>query len=197
VTLEARVGEVLGVLGGRKSGKSTLIGLLEGRLAPQSGRVERYGPGLPPFGQVPFVDRRESVRNTIRFAGRIHDLDGDDLVRYVDAIAGLGAWLDGKLAVLPTVKRTALNYVLSYVLPRAAYLIDENFAPSSVPALRAPCLALIRERCQSAPVVFATRSPVVARQCCDRLGVIEEERLVVYPTVREAILRFRALEAER
>ena len=39
VTLEARAGELVGVIGPNGSGKSTLLNLIAGRLAPDAGEV--------------------------------------------------------------------------------------------------------------------------------------------------------------
>lgn len=58
VSLEAKAGETLAIVGASGSGKSTLLGLLAGLDAPSSGRIELAGTDLGPLDE----DQRAALR---------------------------------------------------------------------------------------------------------------------------------------
>ena len=97
VTVEARRGEVVGLIGSNGAGKSTLMNVVSGFLTPASGSIELFGQdatGLPPharaadgLGRV-FQDARLfgdlTVRETVKIA-----LEGHERSELVPSLLGL------------------------------------------------------------------------------------------------------------
>ena len=96
VSFHVRAGEVFGLLGPNRAGKTTLTKLLLSLCRPTSGRVERFG-------------RPVSDRQTLRRVGYMHEsqafpryLSATDLLEYYGALA-----LGPESEIRVSVRRTA------------------------------------------------------------------------------------------
>ncbi len=98
VTVGVNEGDRIGIVGRNGDGKSSLLGLLTGRIEPDSGRVTRRG-GLrvAALEQADTLDPAASVGQTLVGDRPEHEWAGDARVR--DVVAGLVADLDWHAAV--------------------------------------------------------------------------------------------------
>jgi ATPase subunit of ABC transporter with duplicated ATPase domains len=88
VTLGVNEGDRIGIVGHNGGGKSSLIGMLSGRVTPDSGRVTRRGGvRVAALDQADTLDAAETVGHVIVGDRPEHEWAGDAAVR--DVIAGL------------------------------------------------------------------------------------------------------------
>jgi len=98
VTVGVNDGDRIGIVGRNGDGKSSLLGMLTGRVKPDSGRVTRRG-GLrvAALEQADTLDPADSVGATLVGDRPEHEWAGEARVR--DVVAGLVADLDWNAAV--------------------------------------------------------------------------------------------------
>lgn len=98
VTVGVNDGDRIGIVGRNGDGKSSLLGMLTGRIEPDSGRVTRRGGvRVAALEQADTLDPAASVGQTLVGDRPEHDWAGDTRVR--DVVAGLVADLDWHAAV--------------------------------------------------------------------------------------------------
>lgn len=179
----------LAVLGHEHSGKTTLIHLLSGLLAPQGGRIERFGRLSFPAGYQRGFRLANSGRQNVMFAARIYDADPEEVFEFVRTVSGYGDRLDQPLRDWAVQDRVSLSYILTYALPFDTYLFDNTIGPG-LPEMRELCRQLFEARTTSAGAILATRQPRLAEQLCDCAVVIRDRGLLWFDDIREAIAVF-------
>ena len=93
VTVGVNDGDRIGIVGRNGDGKSSLLGLLTGRITPNSGRVTyRSGLRVAALGQSDTLDDAQTVAQALVGERPEHEWAGDAKVR--DVVAGLVADID-------------------------------------------------------------------------------------------------------
>lgn len=165
VSMDARPGRVLALVGANASGKSTLLRGLAGLLAPESGTVQLGGEsirGMAParraalvgwMPQRPSIAGRFTVREVVTIGRFARPRDPDAVDAAIDAV-GLGPEVDRVAEELSVgqLQRVALARVLAQVPEDGVLLLDEPFAPLD-PAQVARAGALVRARAQAGGIV--------------------------------------------
>jgi capsular polysaccharide transport system ATP-binding protein len=186
-------GQTVGILGRRGAGKSTLIRLIAGSIPPDSGRVLRRGRVSFLIGTAgPFVSTMTG-RENVWFTARIYGADAREVIRFVEAHAGLGADFDKPFSAYTGDKRARLLFTAAYALPFDIYLADESVI-GGPPGFRDWCEQLVDARRREATLVFTTKRPRMLRRFADTGAVLSDGRLATYDSVRDAILAFKADE---
>ncbi|WP_174296310.1 ATP-binding cassette domain-containing protein [Sphingomonas bacterium] len=141
VTLEARPGEWLGIVGANGSGKTSLLRAVAGRIEVASGGIAING--------VDVTSDRASRARVIGFAseaallpgglvpgqllsllaGRQHHLDQDRDLAPLRAALGIAALLDRRMSTLSSGNRQRIAIYAAFVAsaPRQAVILDEPF----------------------------------------------------------------------
>lgn len=98
VTVGVNDGDRIGIVGRNGDGKSSLLGLLTGRITPNSGRVTyRSGLRVAALGQSDTLDDAQTVAQALVGERPEHEWAGDAKVR--DVVAGLVADIDWKAPI--------------------------------------------------------------------------------------------------
>lgn len=187
VTLVARPGELLAIVGASGAGKSTLLRVAAGLVAPSSGRVTWTGPaGHPPLAfvpQEPFLLAR-SIRENLCVG--VEGVSAQELDEAI-AAAGLRAFIDGLPGGLETPihelgrtvsggERQRLCLARAMIQRPAMLLLDE-----ATNQLDARTEAEIWERVRQwsvGRVVVAVAHHLGVAARADRIAVIDRGRLV-------------------
>ncbi|MGK9235606.1 ATP-binding cassette domain-containing protein [Inquilinus limosus] len=186
-------GRTVGILGKRGAGKSTLIRLIAGAIPPDSGRVLRRGRVSFLVGTAgPFVTTMTG-RENVWFTARLYGADAREVIRFVEAHAGLGADFDKPFSAFTGDKRSRLLFTTAYALPFDIYLADESLI-GGPPGFRDWCERLVDARRQQATLVFTTKRPRLLRRFADTGAVLADARLQTFSSVRDAILSFKSDE---
>ena len=191
VNLEIVKGEIFALLGPNGAGKTSLIGVICGIVSMTSGRVlvdghdieREYRAARSKLVLVPqeiALDIFSTVWNTVRFSRRLFGRRADD--RYVESLLrDLSLWekRDSRIVELSggMKRRVMIAKALSHE-PDAVFL-DEPTAGVDV-NLRRDMWALVRRlRDKGVTVILTTHYIEEAEEMADRVGVIDNGRLVL------------------
>ncbi len=179
----------IGIMGARGSGKSTLINLALGAVHADSGRISRTGRLSMPIGFPAMLNRFLTGDENARFIARIFGLDPKSVSTFVEEFAELGAGFKRPLSSYNSSHRSRLAFAISYAIPADCYVADGILFGGDA-GFRDKCLAMAKSKRREAAFLFTTRSPRDMRLFADVGAVIQNRRVVFYPTVAEAITAF-------
>lgn len=189
VTLDVRPGEVFGLLGPNRAGKTTLVKILLTLTRATSGSVARFG-------------RPVEERDTLRRVGYTHEnqafpryWSADGLLRYYGALAGLGE-ADARARAAPLLERVGIadradepirrfsKGMVQRLALAQALLADPDLLVLDEPAEGLDLLGrelvhdLIRDhRRRGKTVILVTHLPAEVEALCDRVGVVNRGTL--------------------
>jgi ABC-2 type transport system ATP-binding protein len=176
VSFQVEAGQVIGLLGGPRAGKSTLLRIIGGRAFPTEGRVLVRDPVSPPPAAY-MVSLLAANRGTFPFsfllgsqlAGRSRRL----AKRHRDEIEEVGRLgLTEEEADKQAVVMLRLALAANAILPAKVILIER------LPELGHPFTATVIERLrerlrEGAAVVLADRTPGVMAELCDQIVLLD------------------------
>lgn len=206
VSFELEPGAIVGIAGAPGSGKSTLVRLLLGVEAPDSGRIVLDGQDLaqlppagyrPEFGVVPQevqlfagsiaenIAMGAEDRSLSRVIAAARFVGADEFVRrlpqgYETRLGERGAGLSLGQRQLLAVARAIVRNPRVLILDEATSALD--------PATERHLLANIRRAGKGRTVVMVTHREAVL-QACDRVLLLEHGRLVLSGTPTEVLAR--------
>jgi ABC-2 type transport system ATP-binding protein len=129
-SMEARPGELIGLVGENGSGKSTLLKIVVAMLDRDSGEIERRGRlGYCP--QVPLLWGKLTVREHFELFAGAYELDSAQLTRARDRLVDelqFERYLDYRVEELSGGTRQKLNLALSLVHDPDLLLLDEPYS---------------------------------------------------------------------
>ena len=187
VSLDARPGELVGLVGRSGSGKTTLLNVIAGWERPSSGEVrwsEHVDALSPPWSAVAVMPQKlglmeeltveENVEYPARLAGTLDERTDDieDLI----GVLGLGELRSRypREASVGEQQRTAIARALS--VPTSVLLADEPTAHQDTASAERVFAALRRAADAGTAVVIATHNPEVVRHL-DRVLTMADGRL--------------------
>lgn len=193
-------GEVVGFLGLNGAGKTTVLKILSGLLLPSSGRVlvdgidglveprelrRRIGflPDRPPlYGDM-------SVRQMLRYAGRLNGVDKGAIERRVDEVlelADLTGVQNDLVDWLSHGYRQRVGIAQTIVHAPALVILDEPISgldPEQIVGMR----SLIRGLAEKHTVLLSSHILGEISQTCDRLLVLNQGRIVAQGAERDLV----------
>ena len=203
VGFEVAPGETYGLLGPNGAGKTTTISMICGLLGRDGGEVTVAGASLDrdpgqvkaAIGYVPqdvalYPDL--SGLENLRFWGRMYGLAGRDLAERVEAtleVVGLTERAGDKVADYSGGMQRRLNIAAGMLHRPRLLVLDEPTAgvdPQSRNAILGNVEALGG---QGIGVLYTTHYMEEAERLCDRVGIIDQGRLIAEGTRRELVAR--------
>jgi ABC-2 type transport system ATP-binding protein len=203
VGFEVAPGETYGLLGPNGAGKTTTISMICGLLRRDGGEVTVAGASLDrdpgqvkaAIGYVPqdvalYPDL--SGLENLRFWGRMYGLAGRDLAERVEAtleVVGLTERAGDKVADYLGGMQRRLNIAAGMLHRPRLLVLDEPTAgvdPQSRNAILGNVEALGG---QGIGVLYTTHYMEEAERLCDRVGIIDQGRLIAEGTRRELVAR--------
>jgi linearmycin/streptolysin S transport system ATP-binding protein len=201
VGFEVGPGETYGLLGPNGAGKTTTISMVCGLLSRDGGEVMVAGASLDrepgrvkaAIGYVPqdvalYPDL--SGLENLRFWGRMYGLGGRELAARVDAtleVVGLTERAGDKVADYSGGMQRRLNIAAGLLHRPRLLVLDEptvGVDPQSRNAILAQVEALGDE---GIAVLYTTHYMEEAERLCDRVGIIDQGRLIAEGTRRELV----------
>lgn len=176
----------LGILGRNGQGKSTLIKILGGVLAPTQGKIS-WGMNCSwPIGFGGGFQGSLTGLDNIRFISRIYGKRYENIFDRVEGFAELGAALKRPVKHYSSGMRARLAFGLSLAIEFDCYLIDELVAVGDA-RLQKRCSEELFERRADRAFLMASHSMDMIRTHCDRALVLESGRARIFDDVDEAI----------
>jgi ABC-2 type transport system ATP-binding protein len=129
-SMEARPGELIGLVGENGSGKSTLLMIIVGMLGRDSGEIERHGQlGYCP--QVPLLWGKLTVREHFELFAGAYEIDSRRLPEIVERLLvelQFERYLGYRIEELSGGTRQKLNLALSLMHDPDLLLLDEPYS---------------------------------------------------------------------
>ncbi|HEX7098548.1 MAG TPA: ABC transporter ATP-binding protein [Acidimicrobiia bacterium] len=208
VSLTISPGETYGLLGPNGAGKTTTISMIAGLLRPDRGRIEVLGrqmsaSNLEAKSLVGLVPQEIAIypdltgEENLRFFGRLYGMGGPELAKRIDevlAIVGLEARRDDKTSEYSGGMKRRLNIAIGLLHRPQLLILDEptvGVDPQSRNSILESVEALASE---GMSVLYTTHYMEEAERLCDRVGIIDEGRLVAEGTRRELVAQVGQLD---
>ncbi|MFC4857718.1 ABC transporter ATP-binding protein [Actinophytocola glycyrrhizae] len=188
VSFDVRPGRMTGFLGANGSGKTTMMRIILGVLAPQGGTVTWRGEPVTQsvrqrFGYMPEergLYPKMKVAEQIEWLGRLHGLSTEQAKantgRLLEQLE-LSTRADDKLEALSLGNQQRVQVAAALVHEPEALILDEPFSgldPIAVDTV----LAVLRERAAAGvPVLFSSHQLAVVERLCDDLVILSDGRI--------------------
>jgi ABC-2 type transport system ATP-binding protein len=200
LSLEVRRGEVFGLLGPNGAGKTTTVNLAVGLLAPDAGTVEIDGQGSPTAPQV----RRKigvapqslalyeemSAQENLAFFGKLQGLSGARLaerVAWALEFAGLTDRRRDRIKTYSGGMKRRINLAVALVHAPPLLLLDEPTVGVDPQSRNAVFESIVALKNEGITVVYTTHYMEEAQRLCDRVGIIDQGKLLALDTVDNLI----------
>jgi capsular polysaccharide transport system ATP-binding protein len=178
--------ERLAVLGRNGQGKSTLIKILGGVLAPTSGDVRWTMSASWPLGFGGGFQGALTAIDNIRFLARIYDRPAAQMMHAVETFAELGDALTMPVKHYSSGMRARLAFGMSLAIEFDCYLIDEVIAVGDE-IFRRKCEVELFEKRGDKSFIIASHDLAFIRHTCTRGLVIERGQATLYDDLNEAL----------
>lgn len=182
------------IFGQRGTGKTTLLRILSGMLAPTRGRVQRYCSVSPPIGSAGRLGGNKTGREIATFFATLYNADPDEVANYTAALSGLGDYMDLPISDLALTLRARLSHAMGYAVPCDIYLVDDTIGTGDAD-FRQLCKRTFESRSQTSGTIIATRDPRQASSLSDRGGFLHDGKLYLFDGVADAVAAYREIEA--
>lgn len=187
VTLTIPRGRSLGLLGRNGCGKSTMLRMIAGASAPDSGRIERRAHVSWPLGFSGGFHPALTGAQNARFVARIYGVDTADMIERVEAFAELGRFMQMPVQSYSSGMRARLAFGVSMAVDFDIYLVDEITSVGDA-AFRQKCLAAFRAKSDKADIIMVSHAPAIIKEYCDCGLVLEGGRLTYFDDIHNAIV---------
>jgi ABC-2 type transport system ATP-binding protein len=203
VSFEIARGETYGLLGPNGAGKTTVISMLAGLLRRDAGTVDVAGRpldgddraakaaiGLVPQDIALYPDL--TARENLRFFGRLQNLDKATLARRIDEVLeliGLLERADDRVESFSGGMKRRCNIGVGLLHEPQLLVLDEPTVGVDPQSRHAILESIELLGGQGLSVLYTTHYMEEAERLCDRVGVIDEGRLVAEGTRAELIER--------
>jgi ABC-2 type transport system ATP-binding protein len=196
LSLELVRGEIFGLLGPNGAGKTTTVNLAVGLLEPDRGRVEVDGAGSPKAPEVRArigvapqslaVYEELSAEENLNFFGRIQGLHGLGLKERVDwslEFVGLSDRRKDRVRTYSGGMKRRLNLAVAVLHDPPLLLLDEPTVGVDPQSRNAIFDRILDLRKLGRTIVYTTHYMEEAQRLCDRVGIIDQGKLLALDTV--------------
>ena len=183
INIEARAGEIVGLVGENGAGKTTLLKTIAGLYAPTRGRIDVRGELCLLAGLgVGMVDEL-SVADNIHLYGalcRLHRRTIKDRFHEIVQWAEVEGFLDAELRTLSMGMRTRLAFAIAIHIDSDLVLIDEAFSTGDK-RFQEKCDEFFREaKTPGRTVLLATHNLTFVQAFCDRTLWLHKGRQMAF-----------------
>ena len=194
LSLRIDEGGRIGILGGPKSGKSTLLRLICGTQIPENGAIRRDSSVSWPIPHVAVFLKTQTLAQNIRFIARLYGIDDEQFPRRIAEFVELTDFLNTPLVKCPKFVKPRLAFALGIGMDFDVYLFDGSLAPVDKP-FKERAAELAATRTAGRAVVVATSLPAEVERNCESAYVLEAGRATYFARANEAVEHFKQLLA--
>jgi ABC-2 type transport system ATP-binding protein len=208
ISFDIKQGEVFGLLGPNGAGKTTTISVIATQLRPSSGDAIVFGHSVrrdvaavrSMIGVVPqeiALYPKLTAAENIRFFGRMYGVAKVELEERIDGLlrlVGLDGRRDDYVGTFSGGMKRRLNLAVSLVHRPRLVLLDEPTAGVD-PHSREHIFQIVRAlRDEGTAIVYTTHYMEEAERLCDRLGIMDEGKIIAMGTLDELITQLGCAE---
>ncbi len=202
VSFEIRKGELFGLLGPNGAGKTTTINMIIGGLTPESGSIKINGEspakqsikrllGIVP--QTVALYESLSAQQNLIFFGQLYGLTGKHLnerIEHAFEIVNLTERRNERVSKYSGGMKRRLNIAAALLHNPSLLILDEptvGVDPQSRNSIFESLRELKKEGCT---IILTSHYLEEAQKLCDRVGIMDEGKLVAENTVEKLISDF-------
>lgn len=189
IGFEVRRGECLALIGRNGAGKTTILRMLCGLLAPDAGRIEMRGAVGAMIALGAGVKDVLTGRENIYCMGALRGMTRRDVERRVDEIiefAELRDAIDAPLQSYSSGMRVRLNFAVASALQPDILLLDEVLAVGDA-AFRNKCYRRIADLRREAAVIFVSHNMEQVARTSTHALVLRQGEVAYHGSVEEGI----------
>jgi len=153
----------VGILGTRKSGKTTLLRLICGTKQSDDGLIKRDGRVSWPIPLNSFLIPGHTLARNVRFIARLYGIVDESFLRQIAEMVELAEFLNTPLSKCPKMAKPRLAFALGVGLDFDLYLFDGSFAPADKP-FKEKAAEISAARTAGRAIVVATSVPAEVEQ---------------------------------
>jgi ABC-2 type transport system ATP-binding protein len=209
ISLSVQKGEFFGFLGPNGAGKTTTIKILTGLLRPENGTTRICGIDISKepeaakakIGYVPdspFLYEKLSAREFLEFSGGLYGVPQEKLktqIEWLFELFGMDDWADRRCEEYSHGMRQKVVFSSAFVHDPQVLIIDEPMVGLDPQSMRLVKDVLKLYARRGTTVFVSTHILSVAEELCDRIGVINDGKLVALGTISD-LRKTAALEGE-
>lgn len=197
VNFHVKKGEKVGILGCNGSGKSTLLRIISGTEQPTSGQVVRNMSISWPLAFGGAFHGNLSGLDNLRFICRIHGINSEEKVAYIEEFANLGKYLYEPFKTYSSGMQARLAFAVSMIIEFDCYLIDEVIAVGDI-RFQNKCEEEFFQKRKDRAMIMVSHSSEIIRKHCSRACVMDQGHLYEFENIEEAYRYYTAsLDASR
>lgn len=185
INFSLKKGEKVGILGRNGAGKSTLIRLMSGVEAPTSGIIRREMSISWPLAFSGAFQGSLTGMDNLRFICRIYNADIEYVKAFTESFSELGRYLYEPVKNYSSGMKARLAFALSLSVEFDCYLIDEVIAVGDS-RFSDKCRYELFEKRQDRSIILVSHSPNAIRQYCDNAMVLDQGKMLEFPSIDEA-----------
>lgn len=187
----------VGVLGGAKAGKTTMLRLMCGTDFAESGVIERSNSISWPIPLAAFLMTNSTVAMNIRFMARLYGVKDEAFPHEIAEMLDFTEFLNVPLKRCPGFVKPRLALAIPIGIGFDIYLFDKSFAAVDK-EFRETAKERVIERISDSGYVLATSNPREVEENCDSVYVLESGRARYFETAKDGAEYFKKLlKAER
>ncbi len=201
ISFEIHKGEVLGLLGPNGAGKTSTISMLSTQLRPSAGDATVLGHSVASdrlavrrqIGVVPqdlALYPKLTAAENVRFFGRMYQVPKLELERRIDellGLVGLETRRDDFVHTFSGGMKRRLNIAVSLVHHPKIILFDEPTVGVDPQSREHIFTIITRLRRDGAAILYTTHYMEEAERLCDRLGIMDEGKIIAIGTLEELL----------
>lgn len=196
ISLDAREGDRIALLGRNGAGKTTLLRVLSGAFQPTQGKVELRGSHQALLNIGLGFNQHATVKENVylrAIAMGMHASQIRDLVEPILAFAELGEAINHRLFTLSSGQRMRLGFSISTALQHDIMLLDEWLGAGDA-AFVEKAKARMSDRVDGSKiVVLASHNFQMLRKVCNRGLVLDHGKIVHAGEIDDAIAEYKKI----
>ena len=210
LNLEIEPGEIYGFLGPNGAGKTTTIRMLIGLLKPSSGKIYICGYDLEKnpitakslvgfIPDRPYIYEKLTAREFLNFIGGIYGMREEEVQERAPALLeffDLSDWADELIESFSHGMKQRLVFASALLHDPKVIIVDEPMVgmdPKGARLLKDAFRRLAHK--QGKTIFMSTHTLEVAEEVCDRIGIIDQGRLITQGTMDELRALAKSKEA--
>lgn len=198
VNLQIAPGESVAIIGANGAGKSTLLKIITGTTRATEGRVQSQGRIAALLELGIGFHSEFTGRQNIHMSARLAGMSGEEIEEHmagIEAFADIGDYIDQPVRTYSSGMQVRLAFSVATAVRPDILIVDEALAVGDV-FFQQKCFERIhRFRTAGTTLLFVSHAMSTVYSLCERAVLIDEGRVLLDGSSREAIDLYNALAA--